>query len=837
MGYRKKQCTKSCISSFWAVLGFLFCTISAQAQTSSYTFEKNLKDSINAFDGVFIYSEAKASLDSSIFVAGVNGLGLELTTLEGVELPNSISQAIVNNSSVEISFSTKYTFTGEPDDDGYTPVFTLKQSNSWHSAGLMIGVIRNFDENFPNTFNLIVLYAEGRGETNGAPPSKFNIVGPFNMGEWLPVNVIFDMEGRQVTVQAGDQFFQKKLAENFDVDYFKNAISLLNPFLGWESGMLEAFSLNPNGFGATITIDDLLIYTPKKPGSIEALKTSLDALKNHITKTELLDENALKEYANTIVTNYNGFYFDAKTEIDSYVQVYDKNFAPFFEHGELLDINNFAPESFIAFLLRQEVFDKGFVAEKMKEMAGISFPSHKFFPGPVSEEAPRLDNQEVEINSTYLLNPGYTLLDEQGGVRRPTGYYAAPGELITITVPEAMVNQKIRVYVGAHENDLANKIDRTNRFLRISKEVVIDSVTTLMVNPFGGGIYFRIPPGANLGWQTVTISGAVKAPYFRWIPGRETSESEWKQMVSDAHVPWIDLESDYVVFTVPLGLVNDKSPSEILPAWDNMWKAVQVASGRPLEKNRAEYLLIDRRGPTESISAGYPMTSGRNDAPNVDQNFHTNPFRILDQNWLQTSANGEYVHEMGHNQGFPTLRNEQETIVQLVGVPAYNLGLGAPIDSAFKYVENENHTRDLAAINWMIASNFRNNEAMNCDPTMPLGICDERRYQMRGGAKYVDIAMLFGWEGLGSVFKVFYDQWTERGTFNFGENFILEKELIQAASEGLQINVTPLLHFWGSIPGEDQVQELSSYPNSKLIYDRLQYYREIKQLFNHGINN
>ncbi len=43
-----------------------------------------------------------------------------------------------------------------------------------------------------------------------------------------------------------------------------------------------------------------------------------------------------------------------------------------------------------------------------------------------------LKHANVEINASYILDPGYKLGKEKYGVRRPTGYYAAPGELIKI---------------------------------------------------------------------------------------------------------------------------------------------------------------------------------------------------------------------------------------------------------------------------------------------------------------------------------------------------------------------------------------------------------------------
>jgi hypothetical protein len=204
-----------------------------------------------------------------------------------------------------------------------------------------------------------------------------------------------------------------------------------------------------------------------------------------------------------------------------------------------------------------------------------------------------------------------------------------------------------------------------------------------------------------------------------------------------------------------------------------------------------------------------------------------NPLRVLESNYVQTSGAGVITHELGHNMQFPTPQGEMETVVQLVGIPMYNVGLNQPIDTATSYVEGEKHTRDMAAINWMIAYNFRNNNPMKCDSTMDAGVCSELRYQIRGGMKYIDIAMLYGWDSLGLINKIFYDQWTIDGWDESDAPFITSEQLIQAATEGIGENITPLLHFWGYIPSESQKIELDAYPKSERIFERLLYYKEL----------
>lgn len=204
-----------------------------------------------------------------------------------------------------------------------------------------------------------------------------------------------------------------------------------------------------------------------------------------------------------------------------------------------------------------------------------------------------------------------------------------------------------------------------------------------------------------------------------------------------------------------------------------------------------------------------------------------NPLRVREENYIQTVGSGTILHELGHNMNFPTLPGELETVVQLVSVPAYAIGLEVPLDSALSYVEGEKHTSGMAAINWMIAVNFRNNEPMGCDPTIEGSACSEKRYQIRAGMKYFDIASLFGWHAPGAIHGVYYHRFKNADWFVDNVPFISSEDYINTATEAVNINLTPLLHFWGYIPGEAQKQALDAYPPGPEILRELVYYQSI----------
>ena len=84
-------------------------------------------------------------------------------------------------------------------------------------------------------------------------------------------------------------------------------------------------------------------------------------------------------------------------------------------------------------------------------MEGIKFEAHEAFPGKVSDSAPRVETATVEINGDYNYVPGARHLGDTWDVIRPTGYYAAAGEVITISIPPAFVDKEIKIMIGAHQ--------------------------------------------------------------------------------------------------------------------------------------------------------------------------------------------------------------------------------------------------------------------------------------------------------------------------------------------------------------------------------------------------
>jgi len=108
---------------------------------------------------------------------------------------------------------------------------------------------------------------------------------------------------------------------------------------------------------------------------------------------------------------------------------------------------------------------------------------------------------------------------------RVTGFYAAPGEIVTVTVPKDLVH-KVSVEIGV--KGTKSKIISYKRFLTTSQK---------FASPFGGVISLKLDDKdatTKIGMFEITVDNAVEAPYF--VQGQTTNE-DWKNLRKSA-APW-----------------------------------------------------------------------------------------------------------------------------------------------------------------------------------------------------------------------------------------------------------------------------------------------------------
>jgi hypothetical protein len=387
---------------------------------------------------------------------------------------------------------------------------------------------------------------------------------------------------------------------------------------------------------------------------------------------------------------------------------------------------------------------------QMRDMDSLSpeqmkaHPAAARFPGAVPADAPRV-TKTLQVDTKV---PAW----------HSTGLYAAPGEAVRVTVPEAAVGKGLGVRIGAHTDTLWH-LDSWARAPEITREFALAKATTAAANAFGGPVYIVVPGGCKLGVVAVEIAGAVEAPHF--ILGR-TDPAQWRSEVRDRPAPWAEMEAAEVILTVPSSVVRKiDNPVPIMEFWAHVMDCCAELATIPAQRERPERYCTDQQISAGYMHSGYPIMTFLDVAP-----------IILDPAKIAASGGGGgwgLFHEMGHNHqsGDWTFDGTGEVTENLFSLYVIDriFGHSAPGHPAVAPAERERNTEAYFAA----GASF---EKWKSNPFLALYM-------------YMQLQEAFGWEAYRKVFAEYRalpdsqrpknddekrDQWMVRFSRTIGRN-------------------------------------------------------------------
>jgi methionine-rich copper-binding protein CopC len=470
------------------------------------------------------------------------------------------------------------------------------------------------------------------------------------------------------------------------------------------------------------------------------------------------------------------------------------------------------------------VYNDTTLATHESVLNGFKFGSASSFPGACNPPANPADTtRTVTIKASYANTVGWTTQGDGSGTfaRKPTGCYLAPGSIATVTVPAALVGKGFKIRVGAHSWDFSNK-PSIKRLDRATVLYPINAVETKVACPHGGGIYIEVPWLANQGNVTVSVRNAVRSPYFSAKSFHQTTSAEWLTERTNPG-PWADFQSDKFMTQVPRSWIYAMpDPTQVMKDWDAAMDAVNDLLGFPQIRGKESfYLQADVLIRTSVFAPGYPAVNvgGFSATANYNNGYHTH-YLIRGPQYGTDDAQVEF-HEQGHGYFFDKFPGETESNVNLLFVPVLHRKFGVNLDTAFRASLGDNityRTLETTAMAWMTVFNFSPNKAEMAD--------GEKAYQLKGHAKFVDIARIYGWGVLGNYWKSFVTD-SENGV-----NYATDTDsLILRLSKSVGADMRPLLHFWGIYP-QNAGTLRTAINNAGLvapveIYDRLVRYKSL----------
>jgi hypothetical protein len=386
-------------------------------------------------------------------------------------------------------------------------------------------------------------------------------------------------------------------------------------------------------------------------------------------------------------------------------------------------------------------------------------PAAAEFPGSVQADAPRV-KREVAIDTKV---PDW----------HSTGLYAAPGELLTVTIPENAAGKGLQVRIGAHRDHLW-ELDSWSRCPEITLHRPLNAMETKIASAFGGPVYIEVPYNCALGEVKVSIGGAVEMPYY--VLGK-TDLTAWRNEIRLRKAPWAELQAKKVILTVPAEVVRSlEEPEELMKFWDVVLDCCAELACRPLERERPERYVTDMQ-----ISAGY-MHSGYPIMTHLDA---AKP--IVDKTWMLTKDEPTwgFYHEMGHNHqsGDWTFGGTGEVTVNLFTRYCMEKASGVPIE---KQRVQGKQAAEMVRKHIAAGADF---EKWKSDPFLALTMYDQ-------------LQKAFGWDAFKKVFTVYRDLPQNARPKNDAEK---RDQWMVRFSQAVGKNLGPFFQAWG-VPTSEQAR-------------------------------
>lgn len=393
-----------------------------------------------------------------------------------------------------------------------------------------------------------------------------------------------------------------------------------------------------------------------------------------------------------------------------------------------------------------------------------ALPAAAAFPGSVPEKAPRVQR----IVAIDLAVPRW----------HSTGLYAAPGDVIEISMPPAAVARNLRVRIGCHADDIAHH-DEWRRAPRITREEPLDADSVKVASPFGGPIFVVVPDKAPPEVVQVKFRNVVEAP--RFVLGA-TDPAAWREKLRQQPGPWTELETDKLILTIPSSIARAiEDPTAILERWNVAMDAAADLAGIPTQRPSPERFVCDVQISAGYMHSGYPIMAHLDAAA-----FTSDPEKLCVDGW------GPF-HEVGHNHqvGAWTFDGTGEVTNNVFTLYMYEVACGR------KPADDERFTADARTKRWKEQKDRKDAFARwKSDPFLALML-------------YVDVQQEFGWDLYKRVFREYAAmKQSDLPTSDLGRR----DEWLVRVSRAAGRDLGPLFTSWGLETSPEARQSLADLP-------------------------
>ena len=275
--------------------------------------------------------------------------------------------------------------------------------------------------------------------------------------------------------------------------------------------------------------------------------------------------------------------------------------------------------------------------------------------GTIAHDAPRI-SKDVVVRASKANAAAQWL---------STGVYAAPGEVVTVTIPSGLVGQGWTLKVGSHTDDVSGSESYARMPFGVSRDFTITGTSARIGSVYGGMVYVVKPQTTASASYRLTFSNAVAAPTF--VLGR-TSDLQWRRKIRDLPAPYAELVCSRLIITLRSEDIRQLgNPSKVMRYWNSQLAAQDALVGNS-RRTRPERINDDLQISAGWMHSGYPvMAFDRNLANMVDSD--------PGDDW-------GFFHEFGHNLQSEawTFATEVEVTVNILTMRAFDSAGTKPRD-------------------------------------------------------------------------------------------------------------------------------------------------------------
>lgn len=240
------------------------------------------------------------------------------------------------------------------------------------------------------------------------------------------------------------------------------------------------------------------------------------------------------------------------------------------------------------------------------------------FPGWIDVDLERVDYTPVVVDGCYTKVSRDSRIGFAETPWVSTGYYAAPGEWITLVKP-ARLRSAVSWRIGEWKCELKG-VATLQRYSKVYETGKFTADTMRVRSWFGGHIYI-LPDEPFAQPETFILKGGIKSPDF--IAG-QTDAGSWREAIKEAKLPYAELVGKHTVWTLPLETLQKiTDPEGLLSLYDdfieNDFWAIHGLSKDGLGVNKAPdfpvRIVQDLQLCNGSAShSGYPIVIDKSEA-------------------------------------------------------------------------------------------------------------------------------------------------------------------------------------------------------------------------------